>query len=250
MDENMNLADNWDEIDLSDVVSQADIPADQPEGTQEPAEGAGEETTQTASGAEESGAKAEEMFELKHLGQTHSVSRGDMIALAQKGMDYDRIKAKLERPNPFEGFVRELAEKQNLPADEFIDRAKAAMLVRKEHMDPDAAMERVKLERQERAAQEKQRRDSEAKERRRDDFKAFISRYGDVDARSIPKEVWDEVAGGETLVNSYMRYENAQLKAQLETERKNFENRLKSTGSQSSSGTEKMDEWDRLWYET
>ena len=35
--------------------------------------------------------------------------------------------------------------------------------------------------RQERAAQEKQRRDSEAKERRRDDFKAFISRYGDVD---------------------------------------------------------------------
>lgn len=249
MEEKMMTADNWDDIDLSDVIGEPETPADQPEEPAAPAGGESGETTQIPSQAE-NGKEPEAAFELKHLGKTHRVGRDEIIALAQKGMDYDRIRAKLEQPSVFEGFVQELAKRRNLSVDEFMDRTRAAILVRNERMEPDAAMERVKLERQEKAAQDEQRRAGEEKERRKADFKDFIRRYGDVDAGSIPAEVWEEVAGGETLVNSYMRYENAQLKARLETERKNFENRLKSTGSQSSSGTEKMDDWDRLWYET
>ena len=88
----------------------------------------------------------------------------------------------------------------------------------------------------------------EAEERRTADFREFLRLYRDVEVTSIPKEVWDSVARGETLVNSYMRYENARLKDRLETERRNGENRVKSTGSQRSSGTERLDDWDKFWY--
>lgn len=36
-----------------------------------------------------------ESFTLRHLGETKSVGREEVIALAQKGMDYDRIRSKL-----------------------------------------------------------------------------------------------------------------------------------------------------------
>ena len=36
-----------------------------------------------------------ESFTLRHLGETRSVGREELIALAQKGMDYDRIRGKL-----------------------------------------------------------------------------------------------------------------------------------------------------------
>ena len=37
----------------------------------------------------------DESFTLRHLGETKSVGRDEVIALAQKGMDYDRIRGKL-----------------------------------------------------------------------------------------------------------------------------------------------------------
>jgi len=38
----------------------------------------------------------EERFTLKYMGQEHSVSRDEVTSLAQKGMDYDRIRGRLE----------------------------------------------------------------------------------------------------------------------------------------------------------
>ena len=37
----------------------------------------------------------DESFTLRHLGETKNVGRDEVIALAQKGMDYDRIRGKL-----------------------------------------------------------------------------------------------------------------------------------------------------------
>jgi len=38
-----------------------------------------------------------EMYALKHLGEEHQVTREEVIALAQKGRDYDRIRERLVR---------------------------------------------------------------------------------------------------------------------------------------------------------
>ncbi len=39
----------------------------------------------------------EEAFTLKYMGEERKVSRGEALALAQKGMDYDRIRGRYER---------------------------------------------------------------------------------------------------------------------------------------------------------
>lgn len=251
------IADSWDDIDLSDLTdnSEPEEPADQPEPTEEPAEPEAEETTETEETVETEPPVEEDLYELKHLDETRKVTRDEVIALAQKGMDYDRIRAKLEAPNVYEEFVRELAEQQGVSPDEFVDNTRASMLAKKENIDISVAKQRLQLDRREKALEQRERAQTEAKEKqdeaerkRNEDFRAFLQTYKDVDVKSIPKEVWDNVSKGETLVNAYMRHENAQLKAQLEAERKNNENRAKTTGSQKSP-TAKKDDFDSLWYD-
>lgn len=258
MDEKTIIADSWDDIDLSDVAdndtSEPEEPADQPETPEEPVEPKAEETTEPKAETETEPPTGE-LYELKHLDEVKSVTREEVIALAQKGLDYDRIRAKLDAPNPYEEFVKEMAAAQNTTPEDFVDGTRAALLAKKENIDLSIAKQRIQLERREKALAQKERAQTEAQEkqteaerRRNDDFKAFLAAYKDVDVKSIPKEVWDSVSQGETLVNAYMRYENAQLKAQLEAEKKNNENRAKSTGSQKSSSAKK-DDFDSLWYD-
>ena len=77
------------------------------------------ETTGTAAepapadpaGAEETRQTGRETFTLKHLDEQREVSREELIALAQKGLDYDRIRADRDRlknaeaPNRREGLT-------------------------------------------------------------------------------------------------------------------------------------------------
>ena len=73
----------------------------------------------------------------------------------------------------------------------------------------------------------------------------------------IPKDVWDAFKDGEDLVNAYARFENRELRekvskleSQLETAKKNSENKRRSAGSQRSAGSaSEMDEFDRAWYD-
>ena len=204
-------------------------------------------------------------FKLKHLNEVRNVSREEVITLAQKGMDYDRIKqrldgyaeikAKAQARAPYEELIKELADEQHMTPEEFMDASRAAMLARREGIDVSIARERIKLDRREKALEQRERaglyEGGQANEnaRREEDFSAFLNRYGDVDVKTIPKEVWDEVSRGARLTDAYMRWENRQLKAQLAAEKKNNANRAKSTGSQKSPAPEKRDDWDKSWYD-
>lgn len=252
MEENTILTeDSWDDVDLSDVSDNEEpaIEQDQPEVQEEPAEETVEETP-------EAEPKAEELFTLKHLDEVReNVPRDEVIALAQKGMDYDRIRAKLDAPNPYEEFVKEISAAQGSTAEEFIDSTRAAMLAKKENIDISIAKERIRLDRREKEIEARERKQSEATakadeaaRKRAAEFTEFLNTYKDVDVKNLPKEVWDDVNKGNTLTNAYMKYENKQLKAQLAAERKNNENRAKTTGSQKSSAA-KADEFDAMWYD-
>ena len=56
--------------------------------------------------------EANHSFKLKHLGQEFTVSREEVIALAQKGRDYDRIRA---RADTLAGEVQQLASGTHTP---------------------------------------------------------------------------------------------------------------------------------------
>lgn len=223
-----------------------------------------------------------QLFELKHLGETKNVNRDEVVTLAQKGMDYDRVtekntqletqvseqKQQLATLTEHENALQELAMQSGTTVEELVENMLIAVTKSKYGIDDDGtALERVKLDRerraldQERAALAPQKQEQEqqaANEKWRGEcFDAFAKAYPDVDPASIPNGVWEAFNRGETLVSAYARERNkaleaeiARMKSEQETRDRNAANAARSTGSQSSAGKTGSDEaFDALWYD-
>lgn len=65
-----------------------------------------------------------EMYKLKHLKEEKEVSLDEMRTLAQKGMDYDRVKEKVEGLSNSKGskYLNKLAEQYDMDVDGLIDK--------------------------------------------------------------------------------------------------------------------------------
>lgn len=279
--------DDWSDIDLSDLEildgdeeesqggetqnDTAEPEADQQEGEAE-AEAANEPTAEAQEQTDRSEeADQPELIELKHLGQTVRVTPEQLNAYAQMGLDYQRIREdrdaarkEVERLTAMETFLKELAAPQGISVEDLIDGARAEVLAKKEHLNKDVALQRIKLDRERKAFEaqkDQQKKEAQAKSqeeaKRQEQFLRFARTYPKVKPNDIPKDVWDAFKDGEDLVNAYARFENRELKekvskleSQLETAKKNSENKRRSAGSQRSAGSaSEMDEFDRAWYD-
>ena len=279
--------DDWSDIDFSDLEildgdeeesqggetqnDTAEPEADQQEGEAE-AETANEPTAEAqeqTDGSEE--ADQPELIELKHLGQTVRVTPEQLNAYAQMGLDYQRIREdrdaarkEVERLTAMETFLKELAAPQGISVEDLIDGARAEVLAKKEHLNKDVALQRIKLDRERKAFEaqkDQQKKEAQAKSqeeaKRQEQFLRFARTYPKVKPNDIPKDVWDAFKDGEDLVNAYARFENRELKekvskleSQLAAAKKNSENKRRSAGSQRSAGSaSEMDEFDRAWYD-
>ena len=279
--------DDWSDIDFSDLEildgdeeesqggetqnDTAEPEADQQEGEAE-AEAANEPTAEAqeqTDGSEE--ADQPELIELKHLGQTVRVTPEQLNAYAQMGLDYQRIREdrdaarkEVERLTAMETFLKELAAPQGISVEDLIDGARAEVLAKKEHLNKDVALQRIKLDRERKAFEaqkDQQKKEAQTKSqeeaKRQEQFLRFARTYPKVKPNDIPKDVWDAFKDGEDLVNAYARFENRELRekvskleSQLETAKKNSENKRRSAGSQRSAGSaSEMDEFDRAWYD-
>lgn len=279
--------DDWSDIDLSDLEildgdeeesqggetqnDTAEPEADQQEGEAE-AEAANEPTAEAQEQTDRSEeADQPELIELKHLGQTVRVTPEQLNAYAQMGLDYQRIREdrdaarkEVERLTAMETFLKELAAPQGISVEDLIDGARAEVLAKKEHLNKDVALQRIKLDRERKAFEaqkDQQKKEAQAKSqeeaKRQEQFLRFARTYPKVKPNDIPKDVWDAFKDGEDLVNAYARFENRELRekvskleSQLETAKKNSENKRRSAGSQRSAGSaSEMDEFDRAWYD-
>lgn len=279
--------DDWSDIDFSDLEildgdeeesqggetqnDTAEPEADQQEGEAE-AEAANEPTAEAQEQTDRSEeADQPELIELKHLGQTVRVTPEQLNAYAQMGLDYQRIREdrdaarkEVERLTAMETFLKELAVPQGISVEDLIDGARAEVLAKKEHLNKDVALQRIKLDRERKAFEaqkDQQKKEAQAKSqeeaRRQEQFLRFARTYPKVKPNDIPKDVWDAFKDGEDLVNAYARFENRELRekvskleSQLETAKKNSENKRRSAGSQRSAGSaSEMDEFDRAWYD-
>ena len=240
------------------------------------------DAAQTGENEEQQAQTDGQLFELKHLGETKNVNRDEVVTLAQKGMDYDRVtekntqletqvseqKQQLAQLTEHENALQELAKQSGTTVEELVENMLIAVTKSKYGIDDDGmALERVKLDRerraldQERAALAPQKQEQEqqaANEKWRGEcFDAFAKAYPDVDPASIPNGVWEAFNRGETLVSAYARERNkaleaeiARMKSEQETRDRNAANAARSTGSQSSAGKAGSDEaFDALWYD-
>lgn len=262
-------ADDQTEENAADTAPE-DEPADQPE--QEEGEA---DADDAAKGADEQ----TDQFTLKHLDETKTVSREEVVQLAQKGMDYDRIRQKYDEQtgslNALKSendavsakvkFMEDFAVKNGYRnMDEMFDSVTAAQIAEQTGVTQEVALKQVRLDRREqelaakeaKLSQEKTAQTSAAEQqaaaeaKKNADFAEFAnSEYGKLDASKIPQDVWDTyAAGGCTLVQAMMQYENAQLKVKLAAQQKNAENKQRSAGSRRSAGAgQKKDPWDEAW---
>lgn len=263
-------------VDLSDLVSEDDGNQTEEETSEETAEANEEEQKPSEEPEEPAGQpeaeptkeqkeEPEELFDLKFNKEIRKVNRQEVTELAQKGLNHDRIleqRDHLQQENAellkfkqdneaIIGLLDAAAQKSGTDRNTFLQSVRENAYV-SQGLSRDAAHERVlredaeqRLSRTEKADAEKQQAQQGQELARQQDIERFLKLYKDVDPNTIPKEVWDDVRNGETLVSAYGRYENRQLaesnrklQESINALKQNEKNKQKSIGSAKTEGKE------------
>lgn len=234
--------DDGDEGETDEVTTEADQPTEEPKP---------EETKDAEKPAEtepEQKAEEEDQFlELKHMDTVRKVNRDEAKVLAQKGLDYDRIRGERDamqkdyaQLKKYESFLNEL--KGDFPSiDAMMTDTRARMLAEKEGISYADAVAKVGVMQQGAQPQQTQVQQGQPKVPAVDQF---VQKYPGVKAEEIPQAVWDEVKRTGDLVGAYENYQNTKVKdekiknleLEIETLKQNQKNAARSTGSATSSG--------------
>ena len=180
-----------------------------------------------------------------------------MVRLAQQGLDYERVRTERDQlreyraqADPALNLVKTFAENSGMSLEDYVDYCRTQAIMAGEGVDEATARVKVSVEKQQakldaqtRAAQAEQHRQQAAADKaqaeaeaRKQDMLAFIGAYPGVKATDIPKEVWDKVTEGQSLVTAYTMHQNQQLKAQMAAKEQNQRNAAKAPGSMKSQG--------------
>ena len=252
-----------------------------------PAEGQGEtggqtqpDTTGVDAGGENAQQQAEtqpkadapKMWTLRHMDEVRQVGEADMVVLAQKGLDYDRIRGKYDESKPVMELFGSFAKQAGMSIPDYVSfirtqakqasgmsEAEARRTVELEDREAAvSAKEAEEAQRQNGANQAAQAR-AAADARRNADIAEFQRLFPDAakDPKAIPQEVWTAVRSGMSLVSAYSKYAVDQANAARQAaEQKaaayaqNQQNASRSTGSMQSAGEPRgskdpfMEGWD------
>ena len=204
----------------------------------------------------------DQTFTLKHLDNTYEVGKDEVVQLAQKGMDYDRIRSERDSIKPkfdeYEAFLKRIAGDQSI--EDLIDSTIAKLDVadaekRGEELDEVEQFKKLRIERVKREAKNpppepKPEPTEEEKEKARlsKSIQRFIKEYPDVKATDVPPEVWKDYREHRAdLLECYQLYENKKLKDELKSLKQNQKNKERSTGSKKSAGKKTVDKWFDGW---
>lgn len=248
------MNDDWGELDDQDTNDVEETEEIEEEETEDETEEVTEESAEPEETNEE-----EELFELTHLGQVSKVNRNEVTTLAQKGMDYDHVKESLaaekSKVAEYEAFFQEIGGDKSI--EDVIDETRASILAQKEGIESSLALQKVKFEREKRAFEASKKAETAAndeEERKNREFGRFSREYPEVDAKTIPADVWQRFANGESLTELYREHENKQLrdeikslKTEIETMKQNEKNKSRATGSMKSSGKREDDKIFEGW---
>ena len=232
-----------DEGETVEEEPKADQPTEEPK-TEETKDADKPTETEPEQKAEEE----DQFLELKHMDEVRKVSREEAKTLAQKGLDYDRIRGERDamqkdyaQLKKYENFLNEL--KGDFPSiDAMMTDTRARMLAEKEGISYADAVAKVGVMQQ--GAQPQQQTQAQPGQLKVPAVDQFVQKYPGVKAEEIPQAVWDEVKRTGDLVGAYENYQNTKVKdekiknleLEIETLKQNQKNAARSTGSASSSG--------------
>ena len=109
-----------EESPVQETEAEAAPPADQPEGEQK--------ETQAQPAAEEQQADQPELFTIKNRDETRQVTREQLVAMAQKGWDYDTVREERDQlrqyrqdADPALELVRSYAQRNGMTVGDYLD---------------------------------------------------------------------------------------------------------------------------------
>ena len=242
-----------------DTAEEETETASETEGAQSASDGGAAETAAEAGAeaqtetTEQKADAPEKTWTLRHMDETKNVGEAEMVTLAQKGMDYDRIRAKYDESKPAMEILSIFAKQKGVSVADYVSflrteakkadglsEAEARRSIELE--DREAA---VTAREAEQAAEQANAAANAAAQRRKADIDEFAREYPDVarNPDAIPKEVWDAVAAGSSLTVAYAKYTAKQAREEAERTRsaaqaaqQNVKNAARSTGSMQSAG--------------
>lgn len=198
---------------------------------------------------EEKAPEGNEKFSLHHLGITREVDREEALSLAQKGLDYDRIRRERDLMRPrlsqLEELLTALSEESGIESGELLRKTKAAALIRQaeergESLTDEEAMELV--------GEISGFNNEEAEEfRRRESILSFSQRFPDIAAEDIPQTVWQDFLAGGELSALYAMEENGRLRRRVAELEQSEKNHFRSTRSRRSAGESPNLSFEELW---
>lgn len=220
-------------------------------------------------------------YTVKYNGKEMDLSVADLITNAQKGMNYDHVKAERDEARKYADIGRriaQIAERRGLTQQAYLDQLTAAdreaeidrraAELTKIGADPDLAkararaeLERAELTRETGATAtsggaadgvaddsrtDKEREGSSAhkeSETRDETRKKELAEFVKLypDVRKLPEEVVVSAAAGEPLISAYRAWENRELKTKLAEMEKQQQTRSKAIGSMEGAGETQSD---------
>lgn len=200
----------------------------------------GDTNPEAAPEGETKGEEKPQTVKLKYNGQEVEKTLDEVMELAQKGMNYDHVKGKLdaaEKAAPAAAVLKKFADAAGMSLEEYMQQAegqlnaKAVKELTDKGMPEQEAKELLELRAKSKAADEQS-----AKAKKQQDDQAlwmdFVKQYPEV-AKSgvIEPEVAKNIQAGMTPVQAQMAYENKQLKQQLAALQAGQNNRKAAPGS-------------------
>ena len=244
MEENTNQIESMENDDLSfdEVYTTSDDSSDESGEVHET------ETTETPEQP-----KDDWRLDIKYNGAVESLTKEQAIEYAQKGRNYDKVMERLNalQNDPTRQVFEEQARRAGLSLEDYAQRLQRfqeeSNITRIandfKQKNPDVSDEvanqyaraeyqnQINLRAQQDAMQ-RQQMQNVRQQKARDQVEAFLETYPDVDIRTLPQEVVDDInLRGETLLSAYRAFENKRLRSELEAARTNQANKAKATGN-------------------
>lgn len=203
-------------------------------------------------------------YKLKVKGEEREVGLEEMTELAQKGADYDGLRADRDqlrsdkaRLEDYGTFLQEMAKAGGVTVEELMESTRAHMLMQQAEkggnpMSEEDARAQVKAKAPKQEAEKAPEKAPEKtpEEKARETIQRFLDLYPEVKGTDIPKEVWDQAEKTGDLIAPYQRWQAQQLKAERQQLEQNRKNRERSTGSRKSAGQSSTDKaFDAAWYD-
>ena len=238
--------------------------ASETEGAQSAPDGGAAETAAEAGAeaqtetTEQKADAPEKTWTLRHMDETKNVGEAEMVTLAQKGMDYDRIRAKYDESKPAMEILSIFAKQKGVSVADYVSflrteakkadglsEAEARRSIELEDREAAVTAREAEQAAERQAAEQANAAANAAAQRRKADIDEFAREYPDVarNPDAIPKEVWDAVAAGSSLTVAYAKYTAKQAREEAERTRsaaqaaqQNIKNAARSTGSMQSAG--------------